>query len=420
MPGIFISYRRQDTSYETTMIFQSLEARFGSGVVFMDVDGIPAGDDFRQCLSDAVNGCDVVLVIIGRDWLVDRDGNRRLDDPNDLVRIEIEAGFEHGIRVIPVLVHGTPMPCAGDLPASIGDLAYRHALEVRPGNDFRTDLGRLIGELERSVSRRQRPPGPSKREVSATVEPEGGVAGPPAKPGPVITNSIGMKLVQIPAGESWLGSDQADPDARDDEKPPHQVWITRHFYLGIHQVTQQQYRRVMGHNPSHFTGEPERPVDSVSWDDAQEFCRRLSSLDEEKAAGRVYRLPTEAEWEYACRAAGASRYGFGDSTEQLGDYAWIAGNSAGATHPVGRKKPNAWGVHDMHGNVWEWCADGYDANYYATCPPEDPAGPDSASERVLRGGAWSSWPVYARSAHRYRSTPENRDHNYGFRVVATE
>ena len=161
-------------------------------------------------------------------------------------------------------------------------------------------------------------------------------------------NSIGIRLKLLPAGTFWMGEDL---DA-------HKVTLTQPFYLGVYEVTQEQYERVMGKNPSNFKG-PQNPVEKVSWDDAVEFCRKLSELPEEKAAGRIYRLPTEAEWEYACRAGTTTKYSFGDSESELGEYGWFDKNSDRKTHPVGQKQPNKWGLYDMHGNVWEWCSDWY-------------------------------------------------------------
>jgi formylglycine-generating enzyme required for sulfatase activity len=170
----------------------------------------------------------------------------------------------------------------------------------------------------------------------------------------------------------------------------------------------------MGENPSEFKG-TNNPVETVSWEDAVAFCKKLSELPEEKAAGRVYRLPTEAEWEYACRAGSTTRFGFGDSDSQLGPYALFDENSARTTHPVGGKTSNAWGLYDMHGNVWEWCADWKDD--YSTSAVTDPAGPATGSHRVLRGGSWLFEAAFCRSADRYRSAPSNRDFYLGFRVA---
>lgn len=166
MPKIFICYRREDTAYEATTIYEFLEPRFGQDKVFMDVDTIPAGVDFRQYLHDAVTGCDAVLVVIGSDWLSDQDGNRRLDDPRDFVRIEVEAALQRDIRVIPVLVRDATMPSPGDLPDRIQGLSFRHAVQVRAGRDFRTDMNRLIRELEVLPSSSETPPSPVQPAVS--------------------------------------------------------------------------------------------------------------------------------------------------------------------------------------------------------------------------------------------------------------
>ena len=160
--------------------------------------------------------------------------------------------------------------------------------------------------------------------------------------------------------------------------------ITRPFYLGKHLVTQEQWEAVMGNNPSHFKG-PKNPVEQVSWDDCQ---ASLTKLNAKVRPGGKFALPTEAQWEYACRAGSTTRYCFGDEESRLGEYAWYGANSGSKTHPVGEKKPNAWGLHDMHGNVWEWCQDWYDGGYYANSPTDDPMGPATGSLRVYRGGCW--------------------------------
>jgi formylglycine-generating enzyme required for sulfatase activity len=226
-----------------------------------------------------------------------------------------------------------------------------------------------------------------------------------------------MKLVLIPAGEFLMGSPDSDEDADDDEKPQHRVRITQPFYLGATPVTQGQYRAVTDANPSHFQGSDDRPVEQISWEEARVFCDKLNTLEGPRLGSERYRLPTEAEWEYACRAGSTARFSFGDDAAGLGDYAWFSGNSGGQTHPVGQKRPNAWGLYDMHGNVWEWCEDWYEANYYANSPGADPPGPSGASDRVIRGVCWSGLPRSARSARRLRVTPGNRSLNLGFRLA---
>jgi formylglycine-generating enzyme required for sulfatase activity len=222
-------------------------------------------------------------------------------------------------------------------------------------------------------------------------------------------NSLGMEFVLIPAGTFQMGSN--DSDAYDNEKPVHTVRITQPFYLGKHEVTQGQWQAVMGSNPSHFTGDPSRPVENVSWDDVREFVRRLNGLE----GGAMYRLPTEAEWEYAARAGTTSRWSFGDEVGQLGRYAWYDENAEGQTHPVGQLQPNPWGLYDMHGNVWEWVQDWY--GKYASGTVVNPAGPSSGSDRVYRGGSWRYTVRFCRSAFRYYDAPGFRLDNVGFRLL---
>jgi formylglycine-generating enzyme required for sulfatase activity len=225
-----------------------------------------------------------------------------------------------------------------------------------------------------------------------------------------ITNRFGMKLVLIPAGEFMMGSPGSDDDAFHDEKPQRRVKITKPFYLGVTEVTQEQYEQVMGENPSEFKDDPQCPVEKVSWEDAEKFCERLSEKE-----GKTYQLPTEAQWEYACRSGSTTKWCFGDSESQLDDYAWYDDNSGNTTHPVGQKKPNAWGLYDMHGNVWEWCANWWDDDY-SESSSTDPTGPSSGSVRVGRGGGWYDAAWYCRSAYRYGGPPGIGVDHLGFRV----
>lgn len=234
------------------------------------------------------------------------------------------------------------------------------------------------------------------------------------------TNSVGMKMVLIHPGTFLMGSPESE-ERRDDDELQHQVTLTKGFFLGITPVTQAQYLHVIGKNPSWFQGEKvqgdssNHPVEEVSWDEAVEFCKKLSELPEEREAGRVYRLPTEAEWEYACRAGSKTAYSFGSSRELLEEYAWFHENSDGMTHPVASKKPNTWGLYDMHGNVWEWCSDWY--GDYPMGAVSDPIGAKKGSHRVSCGGSWDDVAAYCVSAGRGRSTPEIRDSSLGFRVA---
>jgi len=267
-----------------------------------------------------------------------------------------------------------------------------------------------------------------------------------------------MKLARIEPGSFLMGStkDQSDqfmrlfPDLLQEwfepEQPQHPVKITRPFFLGIHQVTQGQYEAVMGENPSYFTrnrwgwvkeavagqSTEQYPVEQVSWLDAVTFCNKLSAKEGREPFYEIegitvtvpdwrragYRLPTEAEWEYACRAGSTTMCPFGDGVGKLGDHDWYGANSGNITHPVGQKRPNAWGLYDMLGNVHEWCQDWYEIRYYKASPPADPAGPSQASDRVIRGGCCVS--VSCRPTGRSGCLPGNRSYIIGFRVAAVQ
>ena len=277
-----------------------------------------------------------------------------------------------------------------------------------------------------------------------------------------ITNTLGMRLAPIPTGEFLMGSSD-DEDADDDEKPRHTVRITRPFYLGTTEVTVGQFRRFVeatryrteaerngrggrGWNEARATFEvdpkytwrdpgfpqtDEHPVTNVSWNDAVAFCEWLSTKE-----ATIYRLPTEAEWEYACRAGTTTRYSSGADPETLAGVGNVADGTARAkfpnwttiaardgyifTAPVGTFRANAWGLHDMHGNVWEWCRDGYDGRYYQQSPGDDPTGPSQASRRVYRGGSWADDPRYARSPRRVGVNPDYRYYDLGFRVAQVQ
>jgi formylglycine-generating enzyme required for sulfatase activity len=284
--------------------------------------------------------------------------------------------------------------------------------------------------------------------------------------GKEFTNSIGMKLVRIPAGKFWMGSSQKEQDEAIEEArrrhrggsspypyfpvetvrgwfrpegPRHEVEITKAFYLGVYTVTQAQYQEVMEESPSGFsaTGRGKEvvsgldtsrfPVEMVNWHDAVSFCERLSALAQEKAAGRSYRLPTEAEWEYACRAGTKTAYHVGDSLSSRqanfnGNYphgSAETGPFLSRTCKVGTYPANAWGLYDMHGNVREWCSDWFGGDYYRRSPQRDPQGPRSGVSRVVRGGTYGDFAATCRSAFRSNGTvaPRNRYSGIGFRVV---
>jgi hypothetical protein len=244
-------------------------------------------------------------------------------------------------------------------------------------------------------------------------------------------------MVKIPAGTFAMGSEEYD-----DEKPKHYVKL-QEFYLGKYPVTQEQYQAIMGTNPSDFKDNPKNPVENITWNDAQEFCKKLNDKTKKN-----YRLPSEAEWEYACRAGTQTRYYFGDDQNVLTEYAWYGDNSGDSfldtikiwdvdpnwqsyykklmdnqckTHPVGQKKPNNWGLYDMHGNVWEWCEDVWHENY-ENAPKDGSSWNENNSQvsfRTLRGGSWSIGSRYCRSANRLRFIADVRGTYVGFRLAVS-
>jgi formylglycine-generating enzyme required for sulfatase activity len=239
---------------------------------------------------------------------------------------------------------------------------------------------------------------------------------PSAQPATPLTLDLGrnvkMNLVEIPAGKFVMGCPKNEKDRLPADFDEHEVTITKSFYLGVYPVTQEQYAAIMGANPSKFKGAT-HPVEQVSWTEAQAFCKKASGRTRRK-----FRLPTEAEWEYACRAGTQTAYSFGDDWRGLGDHAWYGDNSGQTTHPVGEKKPNEFGLYDMHGNVWQWCSD-WNSKSHDGKAEKDPRGPKSgkSENRVARGGSWLGDVRMCRSAFRTSSAPDMRLSYFGFRVV---
>lgn len=238
-----------------------------------------------------------------------------------------------------------------------------------------------------------------------------------------VTNSIGVKLVLIPAGEFQMGSPESDKDAEENEKPRHRVKISKPFYLGKYEVTQGEWKAVMKTEPwkgkKHVKEGDDYPATYIGWKETVEFCQKLSQKE-----GKTYRLPTEAEWEYACRGGKPTQYHFGHDESDLGKFAWyggILGNGNAKdeqyAHRVGQKKSNPFGLYDMNGNVWEWCSDWYNAKYYANSPTDNPQGLGEGSLRVFRGGSWDNRPGNCRSAFRDGDVPSYRSLSLGFRLA---
>jgi formylglycine-generating enzyme required for sulfatase activity len=232
-------------------------------------------------------------------------------------------------------------------------------------------------------------------------------------------NFGGIRFVKIEAGCFQMGQDKQtelsdkDKQTTANELPQHKVCIDKPFYIGESEITQKQWEDVMGNNPSKFKG-MYRPVEKVSWNDTQTFVEKLN--DREK--GDFYRLPTEAEWEYAARAGTTTVYSFGDDAKNLRQYAWFGNEGYGGdTHEVGQKTANPWGLVDMHGNVWEWVQDWYDPNAYKNSRATNPKGAESGQYKIYRGGSWVAKASLLRSATRYSGLPMTRSGDIGFRLV---
>jgi len=218
---------------------------------------------------------------------------------------------------------------------------------------------------------------------------------------------VKMEFVRIPAGKFVMGNKDFD------DTLPHEVTITKDYWMQTTETTQGQWGAVMGKNPSHFKG-ADLPVEMVSWEDCQEFLKKLNEKAKDQLKGKAATLPTEAEWEYACRAGEKGKWCFGDDEKKLSEYAWYEENSGDKTHPVGQKKANAWGLYDMHGNVWEWCEDWYEK--YPSEAVTDPTGPAKGEYRCLRGGCWDFFDGSSRSANRNWDQPTNRYNGVGLRA----
>jgi formylglycine-generating enzyme required for sulfatase activity len=465
---IFISYRRDDSAGHTGRIYDSLAATFGEAQIFMDVDHIEPGQDFMQVIENAVSSCDVLIAIIGRDWVTARGRTtRRLDDPRDFVRLEIGAALKQNILIIPVLVQGASMPRAQALPADLAELVRRNALEVSDLR-WRHDVDRLVKALERERTRSgkalqstasssflqslrpqnrklwlavgivailvaaiglwlmilprfwSRTLKPTVSELgiftfyTPTVDSNGAVSRTVKQARSLevhFGNHTPLEMVEIPAGTFLMGSSD-EVSITQDEKPQHPVTVKK-FYLSRYAVTQELWQTVMGNNPSkQGPSHGDRfPVDNVSWNDATDFCAKLSQL-----TGREFRLPSEAEWEYACRAGTTTAFAFGDKiTKELANN----NGTRDSTIRVGELGiANGFGLSDMHGNVYEWCLDLYHPNYNGA-PNDGSAWIEGADPlfRVVRGCSWNYADSACRSASRDKDRATTTSGTDGFRVV---
>lgn len=402
MAKIFINYRREDSEPYAGRLYDRLMPHFGEDHVFRDIDQIEPGEDFVEVINEKLRVVQAAVVLIGKQWLniKDTSGERRLDNPDDWVRLEITALLERNIRVIPVLVGGAMMPNSMQLPECLIPLARRNALEISDQR-FHTDVDKLIRTLEKILDAQQ-----LEKRLAATERPR------------EVRLSFEPEMVRISPGKFLMGS----KDGELNEQPIHEVIIGYAFEIGKYAVTFDEYdafARATGCALPNDCGwgRGKRPVINVSWHDAQGYVKWLS----DKTSKR-YRLSSEAEWEYAAKAGLQTRYWWGDDIGKNNANCKDCGNQwdGKQTVPVGSFKANAFGLYDTAGNVWEWTQDCWHHNY-ANAPTDGSAWLEKdegdCKGRVVRGGSWDYDPLNLRSAGRGRYGTDDMNNNLGFRVA---
>ncbi len=383
---IFISYAREDQARVKDLYHKLVAAGLQP---WLDQEHILPGQRWEPIIKQALKRADFALVCLSA-TSINKRGFLQKEIKQALEHVEEK--LEDDVWLIPARLDDC------DVPASLSEIQWVDLFE----DDGFDELLRAI-EFQLKKEGKTRPAASPPPLPVVPKEKPRIIAQPPAS----VSIVDRIEMVSLPGGEFVMGSNQSDR-----EKPPHRVRVSP-FSIGKYPVTQAQWVTVMGDgiNPSRFKGD-DLPVEMVSWNDVQTFLKKL---------GNGFRLPTEAEWEYAARGGTTTTYSFGDDASQLGEYAWFRDNSDGKTHPVGAKKPNPFSLYDMHGNVWEWCSDWYDEKYYAECEKKgvvvDPLGPKAGSYRVFRGGGWRRRAVGCRSAYRHHDAPGFRDVNLGFRLV---
>ena len=401
MSDIFLSYKSED-SEKAKKIAEAIEKK-GYTVWWDRI--IPPGRTFYEVIEEELDKAKCVVVLwseksIKAKWVI----------------TEASEGDKRGI-LVPILIEDVtpPLPFRMMQAAKLMDW---DGTSLHPEFDLLIQsVGRILGRPAPMDSREPKQnekegEGKEEQEEKAKKEQEEQelLRGEERTKEKTCTNSIGMKFALIPAGKFSMGSPPDEKGRFDYEGLVHEVTIQNPFYLGIYPVTQQEWQAVMGENPSLFKGD-KLPVEQVSWDDVQEFIKKLN----EKEGSDKYRLSSEAEWEYAARAGTTTRYSFGDDESELGEYGWYNRNSDNKTHSVGQKKSNSWGLYDMHGNVWEWVQDEWRISYAGA--PTDGSAWESGADRVLRGGSWYDDAGDCRSAFRDYIVPGNRSSNLGFRLL---
>lgn len=382
-PFTFISYARADAEFVLRL---AGELRAKGVSIWLDKFDIKPGDDWGRAVDAALEACECFLLIVSPESIA---SNNVMD--------ELTAAVEDEKRIVPLLYQQCRIP-----------LRIRRLHYV----DFTRDYDVAVGLLIETLGGQQNiTPPPVEKLAEPKPEPKKPAQKP--KPRPLhesfteqLPDGVKLEMVAIPGGSFEMGSTNFDTS-----QPIHTVRV-KPFHMGKYQVTQAQWKAVMGKNPSHFKGDT-LPVEQVSWDDAKAFCRNLSEM-----TGNTYRLPSEAEWEYAARAGSTGDFCFGDNPNPLILFAWYKENSEKKTHPVGEKKPNAFWLYDVHGNVFEWCEDTWHESYKGA--PDDGTawvtGRDQ-QRRLLRGGSWFNNSINARAVYRVANPSELRFIHVGFRLV---
>ena len=402
---IFISYAREDQP-RVQQLFDSLIA--AGYQPWLDREHLHPGQQWEPIIKRELKGSHFALVCLST-TSINKRGFLQKEIKQALEQAQEK--LEDDVWLIPARLDACEVPDA---------LSHIQWVDLFDDDGFRQLLAAMEYQLRKLG---QAPPSPKPKPEAKLIPP----AAKPTEsvivlPQPVIhsrpaviqqpnnfavnlAKGVSIEMVNLPGGEFTMGGDRYDR-----ENPRHQIRVSP-FAIGKYQVTQAQWQAVMDKNPSSFKGD-NLPVETVSWNDMAEFLKK---------AGNGFRLPTEAEWEYAARAGSNAEYCFGDDEKLLDEYSWFYENAGGETHPVGEKKQNQFGLYDMHGNVWEWCSDWYGSSYYAECQKQgtvtDPPGPSTGSARVRRGGGWIGDAVFCRSAHRSGGAPGGRGDYLGFRLV---
>lgn len=415
MAGIFISYRRDDSAAQARAVWERLCREFGRDQVFMDVDGIDPGDDFTEVIDRQLEGCQVMLVMIGARWhsVTDAHGRLRLHHRHDFVRYEVETALRRRIKLVPVLIDSTPTPLEEHLPVELHPLLRRQGLELDFRRHTEAALQRLVEVSRKALVLPSAPSRPAWMHDEGTDQYGRWCE---FKVGDVVQR---MRLIE--AGTFWMGLLPEDSDQSNHELR-RRVVLNNGFWLADTVCTQALWNEVMDFNPSIFRDNSQLPVECVSWNAVTSvFLPKINQI----IAGLNLELPTEAQWEYACRSGTTTPFSFGDqiSTKQVnydGNRPYkggIAGVWRRKTLPVKAMPANHWGLYQMHGNVWEWCVDEYAP--YAGSVVEDPVVLQGIGRRnqIIRGGCWCDRAEATLSGFRSAYEPQDRNNTIGFRLA---